>query len=160
MRMHLRKSAAAAAQASIPFAGADSILETMQTTESIKRVTQATAEACTSAARASRSAVERGVNYTRRNPMKVLLGAVAVGALVGFALYRRQTSWQDRTFTLPIKRMRNWMSATAERAGDTFHDYRDLAADRAADIRERATELAGDAVHAVRKSARGLRFWS
>ncbi len=158
--MHLRKSAAAPAQASIPFTGPDSIHETMQTTESIKRVTQATAEACTSAARASRSAVERGVNYTRRNPMKVLLGAVAVGALVGYALYRRQTTWQDRTFTLPIKRMRNWMSDTAERAGDTLHDYRDRAADRAAEIRERATELAGDAVQAVRKSARGMRFWS
>jgi ElaB/YqjD/DUF883 family membrane-anchored ribosome-binding protein len=132
----------------------------MQTTESIKRVTQATAEACTSAARASRDVVERGVSYTRRNPMKVLLGAVAVGALVAYALHRRQTSWQERSFTLPINRMRNWMSATAERAGDTLHDYRDRAADRAADLRERATEIAGDAMHAVRKSARGLRFWS
>ena len=132
----------------------------MQTTESIKRVTQATADACNSAARASRSAVERGVNYTRRNPMKVLLGAVAVGALVAYAVTRRQTSWQDRTFTLPIKKMRNWVSATAERAGDSLHDYRDRAAEHATDIRERATELAGDAMQAVRKSTRGLRFWS
>ena len=150
------KALSPGAQASIGFSGPDSIHETMQTTESIKRVTQATAEACTSAARASRSAVERGVNYTRRNPMKVLIGAVAVGALVGYALYRRQTTWSERTFTLPIKRMRGWMSSTAERAGDTLHDYRD----RAADLGERATEMAGDAVQAIRKSARGLRFWS
>lgn len=132
----------------------------MQTTESIKRVTHATAEACSSAARVSRNAVERGVNYTRRNPIKVLLGAVAVGALVAYAVTRRQSSWQDRTFTLPIKKMRNWVSATAERAGDTLHDYRDRAAEHATDIRERATELAGDAMQAVRKSAHGLRFWS
>lgn len=132
----------------------------MQTTESIKKVTQATADACTSAARASRDVVGRGVSYTRRNPMKVILGAVAVGALVAYALHRRQSSWQDRSFTLPMKRMRNWMSATAERAGDTLHDYRDRAVDRAADLRDRATELAGGAVQAVRKSAHGLRFWS
>lgn len=124
-------------------------MNTMQTTESIKRVTQATADACTTAARASRNVAERCVNYTRRNPMKVLLGAVSVGVLVAWALQRRSTTWQDRTFTLPIKKMRNWVSATAERAGDTLHDYRD-----------RAAEVAEDAVHAVQKSARGLRFWS
>jgi hypothetical protein len=56
--------------------------------------------------------------------------------------------------------MRNWVSDTAERAGDSLHDYRDRAAEHATDIRERATELAGDALQAVRKSARGLRFWS
>jgi hypothetical protein len=121
----------------------------MQTTESIKRVTQATADACTTAARASRSAAEQCVNYTRRNPMKVLLGAVSVGVLVAWALQRRSSTWQDRTFTLPIKRMRNWVSTAAEQAGDAIHDYSD-----------RAAEVAGDAMHAVQKSARGLRFWS
>ena len=123
-------------------------LNTMQTTESIKRVTQATADACTSAARASKTAAERCVAYTRQNPMKVLLGAVAVGVLVAWGLQRR-TTWQDRTFHLPIKKMKNWVSSTAERAGESLHDYSD-----------RAMELAGDAAHAVQKSARGLRFWS
>jgi hypothetical protein len=124
-------------------------LNTMQTTESIKRVTQATADACTTAARASRTAADQAVNYTRRNPMKVLLGAVGAGVLIAWALHRRNASWQDRTFNLPIKKMRNWVSSTAERAGESLHDYSD-----------RAAELADDAMTAVRKSARGLRFWS
>jgi hypothetical protein len=93
--------------------------------------------------------VERGVAYTRRNPMKVLLGAAAAGVLIAWALHRRSSSWQDRAFTLPIKRMKDWVSDTADRAGETFGEYRD-----------RASEMAGDAVAAVQKSARGLRFWS
>ena len=136
-------------KASTAFSGPDPLNETMQTTESIKRVTQATAEACTTAARASRSAAERCVNYTRRNPMKVLLGAVAVGVLAAWALQRRNPTWHQRTFTLPIKKMKSWMSSTAERAGETLHDYSG-----------RAAEMAGDAMQAARKSARGLRFWS
>ena len=121
----------------------------MQTTESIKRVSQATADACSTAAHASRDLMERGVGYVRRNPIKVLLGAVAVGALVAIALQRRQSSWQDRVFTLPVKRMKNWMHAAAERAGETYDDYK-----------ERATEAAGDALETVQKTARGFRFWS
>jgi hypothetical protein len=121
----------------------------MQTTESIKRVTQATAEACTSAARASRNVAERGVAYVRRNPVKVLLGAVTAGVLIAWALQRRGSTWQERNFTLPIKKMKNWVSATADRAGETLHDYGD-----------RAAEVAGDAMQAVKKSAREFRFWS
>ena len=123
-------------------------LNTMQTTESINRVTQATADACRTAARASKTAAERCVTYVRQNPMKVLLGAVTVGVLVGLGLQRR-TTWQERNFQLPIKKMRNWVTSTAERAGESLHDYSD-----------RAMEMAGDAAHAVQKSARGLRFWS
>ena len=147
--MDLHKTRTQGGKASIVSTGADCVLETMQTTESFKRVSQATADAYTTAAQASRSAAERCVNYTRRNPMKVLLGAVSVGVLVAWALHRRGDTWQDRTFTLPIKRMKNWASSAAERAGDVIHDYSD-----------RATEMAGDAMHAVQKSARGLRFWS
>ena len=124
-------------------------MNTMQTTESIKRVSQATADACSTAARASRDVMDRGVGYVRRNPIKVLLGAVAVGALVAIALQRRQSPWQDRAFTLPVKRMKNWMHAAAERAGETYEDYK-----------ERATEAAGDALESVQKTARGFRFWS
>lgn len=118
----------------------------MQTTESIKRVTQATAEACTTAARAGRTAVEQGATYVRRNPVKVLVGALTVGVLVAWALHRRE---DERTYGVPVRRIKNWMSSAAERTGETLHDYRDRAAD-----------LAGDAMHAVQKSARGLRFWS
>jgi hypothetical protein len=118
----------------------------MQTTESLKRVGQVTADACTTAARASRDVVGRGVQYVRRNPMKVLVGALATGVLIAWALQHRQ---QERTFTLPVKKLKNWMVSTAERTGDALHDYKDKAAD-----------LADDALTAVRKSARGLRFWS
>jgi ElaB/YqjD/DUF883 family membrane-anchored ribosome-binding protein len=121
----------------------------MQTTESLKRASRVTADACTSAAKASRDAMERGVGYVRRNPIKVLIGAVAVGALVAMAWQRRQTNWQDRTFRLPVKRMKNWMHAAAERAGETYEDYK-----------ARATEAAGDAMQSVQKTARGFRFWS
>ena len=120
----------------------------MQTTETLTRVKQATADACTTAARASKTAADRCVAYTRQHPFKVLLGAVSVGALIAWGLHRR-TSWHERAFTLPIKRMSNWASSAAERAGESLHDYSD-----------RALELAGDAAHAVQKSARGLRFWS
>ena len=123
-------------------------LNTMQTTESINRMKQATADACTTAARASKTAAERCVTYARQNPMKVLLGAVSVGVLIAWGLQRR-TTWQERAFTLPIKKMSNWASSAAERAGESLHDYSD-----------RALEMAGDAAHAVQKSARGLRFWS
>ena len=147
--IHLRKSRRHAATASIAFSVADFFFDTMQTTESIKRVTQATAEACTSAARASRNAAERGVAYVRRNPVKVLLGAVTAGVLIAWALQRRGSTWQDRAFKLPIKKMKNWVSTTAGRAGETLHDYSD-----------RAAEAAGDAMQAVKKSAREFRFWS
>lgn len=121
----------------------------MQTTESIKKVSQATADACTSAARTtarvSRETMDRGVEYTRQNPVKVLLGALAVGVLVGLALQRRELTWRERTVDGPMKKVKDW----AHTAGETFQDYR-----------ERATEVAGEAMQAARKSARGLRFWS
>ena len=121
----------------------------MQTTESIKKVTQATADACTSAARTtarvSRETVERGADYTRRNPVKVLFGALAVGVLIGLALQRREETWQERAISNPLKKVKGW----AQTAGETLQDYR-----------ERATEAAGEAVAVARKTARGLRFWS
>jgi hypothetical protein len=122
----------------------------MQTTESIKKVTQATADACTSAARTTarvgRESVERGLDYTRRNPIKVLFGALTVGVLVGLALQRREATWQERAFSGPtMKKVKGW----AQTAGETLQDYR-----------ERATEVAGDALETARKTARGLRFWS
>lgn len=121
----------------------------MQTTETFQRVKQATADACVTAARTSRDAVGRGVGYVRRNPIKVLLGAVAVGALVAWAVHSRRTTWQERTFSLPVKKLRLWAGSAAERAGDTLEDYKD-----------RALEVAGDAVGAMQKGASKLRFWS
>lgn len=121
----------------------------MQTTESIKKVTQATTEACTSAARTTarvgRESMERSLEYTRRNPLKVLLGALTVGVLVGIALQRREASWHERALGGSMKKVKGW----AQTAGETLQDYR-----------ERATEAAGDALETARKTARGLRFWS
>ena len=131
----------------------------MQTTENIsmtRRVSRATAEACSTAARASRNAVNRGVSYVRRNPVKVILGAVGVGVLIALALHRREATWRERAFTLPVKKLKNLMSSATDLASSaTARTGEMLGA-----CTERTSELAGDAMTAVKKTARGLRFWS
>jgi ElaB/YqjD/DUF883 family membrane-anchored ribosome-binding protein len=151
-----RKADGAVTNASKALSGADCFYETMQTTETFQRAKQATADAYTTAARASRTALQRGVDYVRQNPVKVMLGAVGAGVLIALAIQRRESSWQDRAFRLPIKKMKGWASSAAEQAGEAY----ERAGELYEDYRDRATEVAGDAMKAVQKSARGLRFWS
>jgi hypothetical protein len=61
----------------------------MRTTQTLQKVGRVAADACSTAAQASRQAVSRGVRYLGQNPVRTIVGAVALGLLAAWAFRRR-----------------------------------------------------------------------
>ena len=106
-------------------------------------------------------AIERGQDYVRQNPVPVVLGALAVGVLVGIAIGRRdEPTLRERYVDEPLDQAHDLLhSLLAPVAKRLRHEY--------GDIRSQAVD-AGDKIHdgyldpvfrRARRAADKLKFW-
>lgn len=106
-------------------------------------------------------ALERGQDYVRANPVPVVLGALAVGVLIGIAIgHREEPTFRERYVDDPLQNARDALasilSPLASRARSEYSHARSAAVD------------AGDHVHdgyldpvfkRARRAADKLKFW-
>ncbi len=92
---------------------------------------------------------ECSAHYVRENPVGAVLGALAVGMVIGWLLpHHRERSWTERYLTDPAGQAKRWLSSAVGQASEGLHD-----------CTERTGELAHDAAAAVGKGLRKFRFW-
>ena len=103
--------------------------------------------------------------YVKDHPLSTVLGAFAVGALVGLAigLSRREESLRDRLSEHPLQVIRDAvvtaLTPTAERLHDSYDQARDSAS-KAFDRASRSTARCTDSwLHSLSRAGNSLKFW-
>jgi hypothetical protein len=92
---------------------------------------------------------ECSTQYVRENPVGAVLGALAVGMVIGWLLpHHRERTWAERYVSGPAGQAKRWLTSAVEHASDGLHE-----------CSERTAELAQDAAGAVGKGLRKFRFW-
>ena len=99
--------------------------------------------------------------YVRENPMPVILGALAFGALVGYSLAtsRREEDFRTRFTHDPLQTIRDTVAAALIPAGDRIHDAYDSARDGASKVFNRAHHRADSWSDHLRRASNHLKFW-
>jgi hypothetical protein len=90
----------------------------------------------------------RARTFVRQNPVSTLLGAVAVGFIIGYALHRPERTWRDRYIGEPTGKLKDWFASAADTTSEGLGDLKD-----------RTASMASAAASAVRKGVGRLKFW-
>jgi ElaB/YqjD/DUF883 family membrane-anchored ribosome-binding protein len=106
-----------------------------------------------------------GETYVRDHPLPTVLGALALGTLVGFAIgmSRREESLRERLTEDPLNVIREAVIAALSPAADRIHDSYDHARDAAAkavhSAQRNASGYADSWARSLRRAGSNLKFW-
>jgi ElaB/YqjD/DUF883 family membrane-anchored ribosome-binding protein len=106
-----------------------------------------------------------GETYVREHPLPTVLGALALGTLIGFAIgvSRREETLSERMSEHPLQVIRDAVITALSPAADRIHDTYDHARDSASKAFDRAgrsTARCTDSwLHSLSRAGNSLKFW-
>lgn len=102
------------------------------TKDAAHRATESAKEICHSAALRAGDTLATSKDYVRRNPVPVVLGAVALGAAIGYILMssRRKPTFGERFADEPLASVREAILGALTPVAQSVHDGYDTARDR------------------------------
>jgi ElaB/YqjD/DUF883 family membrane-anchored ribosome-binding protein len=102
-----------------------------------------------------------GQTYVREHPLPTVLGALALGTLIGFAIgiSRREETFSERLSDHPLQAIREAVIAALAPAADRIHDSYDSARDSASKALNRAGRSTDSWLHSLSRAGSNLKFW-
>lgn len=131
-----------------------------------KRATETARGMCQTAARKTESTLATSKEYIRRNPVPVVIGAIAFGAAVGCMLVmaRRKPSFVERYADEPLVAVREAIRGALEPVSERVHRGYDSALDGAGKAVHRVRDVGlgrsgGSLSHKIARIGNNLKFW-
>lgn len=102
------------------------------TNDAAHRATETAKEIFQSAALRAEDTLATSKDYLRRNPVPVVLGAIAIGAAIGYILMsaRRKPTFGERFADVPLTSVRDALIAALTPVAQNVHEGYDTARDR------------------------------
>lgn len=136
------------------------------TKEAAHRVTDSAKDVYHSAAQKSGDCLATSKDYVRRNPVPVVLGALALGAAIGYIIMstRRRPSFGERFADQPLNSVRDAILTAFAPVSQRVHDGYDSARDGVENVLERAHHFgsgrsADSMSDRIGRVGSNLKFW-
>lgn len=134
--------------------------------DAVKHASDSAREIYRSAARQAGDSLETSKDYVRRHPVPVVLGAVAIGAAVGYLLMtaRRKPTFGERYADAPMAAVRDAILGALAPVTQRIHNGYDSALDGAGKTLDRVHRFdSGHAAHSfsgrIGRIGENLKFW-
>ncbi len=133
-----------------------------QTKEAVQHTKEAVQETYQNVRANAEQGLVRTENYVRENPMPSVLGALAIGTLLGLALglsRREEPSFRARLADDPLQVIRDAVLTALQPTSEKLHDTYDSAHDVLSGASRRASRRADSWINQLSRASSNLKFW-